>query len=289
MDLGVGTDTSDEEDITDLHQYLLPPTDTLKTCQTFGMHYHRCLFEAWVKQPSPCCAASSLASAINALLNIKRSYHGALNHQDILAVYSCMYMEKVSQKLLSLKRQIGGDVLTLLEQLASNMKSLCIKATDGENTSQISSSEKLSKRSRIVIDANTIRKAVETLRTSWSSDDEASRSFFRLLDSDDITDTSSSSKYNSCLTRLVGLLKAIQGYRSLTRSDKPSTAPIGNADLMSAATRIADYLQSHSGEQCNLHARLLMGATGPGRSKVDIPIAGGDDDEVIRAQWTALK
>ena len=58
-------------------QILLP--DTSRNFLTFQAGYDQRLFDGWVRQPSPCCGAASVAGAFNALQNIHRDHHKAKN------------------------------------------------------------------------------------------------------------------------------------------------------------------------------------------------------------------
>ena len=57
----VEQDTQDIEDITDLFSFLLPPDPN--SCLQFGLLYNKKVFDGWVKQPSACCGAASVAGA----------------------------------------------------------------------------------------------------------------------------------------------------------------------------------------------------------------------------------
>jgi len=288
-------DTVDTEDIPNLHSYLLPSTHTLNSCHSFGIHYRKCLFDAWVKQPSPCCAASALAGAINVLSNKKRSDVESLNHQDILALYRHMYEEKISQKLSSFERQIGGgNAISVFTSLSSCIQSyLTSESLHAVPVINHDHGRKSVSRSRLMLDTNLIQRTIHNLRiNNNSTSDEAMKVFLELTNCSQNSDSIRAWDWDG---DILALLKAIKGYRSLSRVDKPSTSPIGNGEFISAAIRIADSLQSHSGERMDLRAVLLMGQTGKlGRAKVEIPISARadeceDDDEILRAQWNQLK
>ncbi len=107
---GVEKDTDDIEDITNLVEYLLPSQSILNEASSFGVHYNRNIFNGWVKQPSPCCAASSVAGAWNAVHGYHRQDLTATHHTDVLFIYKAIVEEKLSKKLGAFERKLGCKV-----------------------------------------------------------------------------------------------------------------------------------------------------------------------------------
>lgn len=103
-------DTEDREDIPNLLEFLLPSKEVLDTATSFGIHYNRSIFNGWVKQPSPCCAASSVAGAWNALRSYHRQDAHALQHTDVLDIYKSIVQEKLHKKLTAFERKLGGKL-----------------------------------------------------------------------------------------------------------------------------------------------------------------------------------
>jgi hypothetical protein len=101
-------DTEEREDIPNLFEFLLVSKEILNNAQCFGMHYNRTVFDGWVKQPSPCCAASSVAGAWNALHGKHRQDSDALQHTDVLQTYREIIEEKISKKVTSFERKLGA-------------------------------------------------------------------------------------------------------------------------------------------------------------------------------------
>ena len=95
---GVEQDTADSEQIPDLYSYLLPPEEIRNGIRSFGLYFDRNVFEGWVKQPSACCAAASVAGGWNVLANLTRSEreNGALHHEDVLDMYREIFLEIIS-------------------------------------------------------------------------------------------------------------------------------------------------------------------------------------------------
>jgi len=76
----VEQDTADTEDIPNLLEFLLPNGKLPRDANMFGLHYNMKVFNGWVKQPSPCCGASSVAGAWNSVLGHHRNDSNSLNH-----------------------------------------------------------------------------------------------------------------------------------------------------------------------------------------------------------------
>jgi hypothetical protein len=105
-------DTEDQEDIPNLFNFLLPPTiDWSNTYSSrisqFGLYYNQGVFNGWVKQPSPCCAAASVAGAWNALHHYHRKDSEALGHRDVLTVYDEIIRDKINKKVEGFHRKLG--------------------------------------------------------------------------------------------------------------------------------------------------------------------------------------
>lgn len=81
------------------------------------MHYRQGVFSGWVRQPSPCCGAASLAGAFNALLGLHRNDSKALTHISVLTVYRTMFTALLEKKILSFSRKLGAPFETILTQL----------------------------------------------------------------------------------------------------------------------------------------------------------------------------
>jgi hypothetical protein len=145
-------DTIENEDNTDLTSLLFPPlsfassnltsdssiSTSLNNYLHYSFAYNNKLFRGWVKQPSPCCAAASLAGALNALGNLPRSHPNSLTHLDILHVYEKILMRTIEKKKNSFERCLGGKIDELLELLQIEISS-----------SQSESNETLKKRKGI--------------------------------------------------------------------------------------------------------------------------------------------
>jgi hypothetical protein len=121
-------DTIDNEDIPNLQEFCYPSLDVLNQTMTVGVTYKKNVFDAWVKQPSPCCGAASIAGSINALLRLHRSSEKAFNHLDILQVHKLLFIYRINQKHKSFERKIGFNALEkFFIPLASIMEPLILE------------------------------------------------------------------------------------------------------------------------------------------------------------------
>jgi len=107
----------------DWHTLLLPdgrfPTSQL---QRFSIGVNYALLAGWVKQPSPCCAAASVAGACNALLGVPRYEEGALDHRLVLDVMAGILRSQADQKRLRAERQLGSPLALLYEAVAQHLE-----------------------------------------------------------------------------------------------------------------------------------------------------------------------
>jgi hypothetical protein len=106
----VEQDTQDIEEISDIFNFVLPPRDILDRSSNLGVSYSRSVFEGWVKQPSACCGASSVAGSWNALLGLHRHHPDALNHEMVLDVYRDIMRKRIENKMSSFERKLGSKL-----------------------------------------------------------------------------------------------------------------------------------------------------------------------------------
>jgi hypothetical protein len=109
--------------------------------QLFGIFVNKNIFDGWVKQPSPCCAAASVAGAWNSLANINRNHGSALNYLNILDVYKDLFLALIHRKVSSFERLLGAPFLPLLiileEELLLAGKIIGGKKKDSANKASI--------------------------------------------------------------------------------------------------------------------------------------------------------
>ena len=139
----VESDTFDSENITDIFSYLLPSAEIQKDQKIFGLLFNRNVFNGWVKQPSACCAAASLAGAWNALLNLGRNDTelGALGHEDILIIYREIFLDIIKRRTASFERLLGANFFPLFDLIEKELfkigKIVGGKKSDGANKTMI--------------------------------------------------------------------------------------------------------------------------------------------------------
>ena len=87
----VEQDTTQSENTSDVVGYIRDGMPDSDKCFQEGFLFNRRVFNGWMKQPSACCAAASVAGAFNALACHQRGDEGALTHSDILRIYESMF------------------------------------------------------------------------------------------------------------------------------------------------------------------------------------------------------
>ena len=86
----IETDTEDSFAV-DLQKLLLPNIIFPYLVKTFSISYSQGLLDGWVPQHSPCCAATSVAGACNAMLGLHRSDRYAFEKFKILKARFCIF------------------------------------------------------------------------------------------------------------------------------------------------------------------------------------------------------
>lgn len=103
----VEQDTVDLEDIPNVLQFILPSQDIVTQSPLFSVQYNKRIFDGWVKQPSACCGASSVAGAWNALHGRHRRSDQAIDHNYVLDIYRDIMRERELKKISSFERKLG--------------------------------------------------------------------------------------------------------------------------------------------------------------------------------------
>lgn len=103
-------DSDENEDSLDILSIIttFESQSLLENTSIFGFHYNKKVFRGWVKQPSPCCAAASVAGAWNALFDLHRSDLEALNYNHILSIYRGLMDDKIYSNSSSFERKLGA-------------------------------------------------------------------------------------------------------------------------------------------------------------------------------------
>lgn len=116
-------DTAESEDAVPIWD-LIMPTESVEKFNQFSISFNKGVFHGWVKQPSPCCAAASIAGAWNCLAKVKRDESAALSHMDILHIYISMFEDMLLRKKESFQRKLGVAVGVFFEWLFERMREL---------------------------------------------------------------------------------------------------------------------------------------------------------------------
>ena len=91
-------------------------------CLQEGLLFNRRIFSGWVKQPSACCAAASVAGAFNALACLRRGEEGALTHSDILRIYESIFIDLIAKHKADFQRRLGAPVDDILVSIEKELK-----------------------------------------------------------------------------------------------------------------------------------------------------------------------
>ena len=115
----VEQDDAHPEDTHNVIEFLRDGMPAEDACLQECLSYNKRIFNGWMKQPSACCAAASVAGAFNALACRKRENEGALTHSDVLKVYESIFSDLISTHKGAYERRLGGsldDFLLTVEQ-----------------------------------------------------------------------------------------------------------------------------------------------------------------------------
>ena len=102
-------------------ELLMPDMGIFK--DRFALVVSRHVFDGWVLQPSPCCAAASVAGAANAALGLPHDDELALSHAHIAALYHAMLADQTRKKTEVVARLLGIDSIEpALEALRAQLR-----------------------------------------------------------------------------------------------------------------------------------------------------------------------
>lgn len=115
----VEQDTVQSENTVDIVGFIRNGMPNGDKCLHEGFLLNRRVFNGWVKQPSACCAAASVAGAFNALACLQRGDEGALTHSDILRIYESIFIDLIAKHKADFQRRLGApvdEILVLIEK-----------------------------------------------------------------------------------------------------------------------------------------------------------------------------
>jgi hypothetical protein len=115
-------DTNEEEDVSNIVQYVLPELSIQHSALNLGISINFKLFAGWVRQPSPCCGAASVAGAWNALFGLHRRSPYSFNHVKVIEAYCSLFTSKLFQQMSSFERKLGAPLTDVLASINTGLK-----------------------------------------------------------------------------------------------------------------------------------------------------------------------
>ena len=119
----VEADTEDSEDF-DIGTLVRDGVRQDSIYGSFGIFYNRWLLEGWVKQPSPCCAAASVAGAINGIRMLPRRSVGALDHRKVLSIMEGILQGQLDKKVQEVERLLGAEVAPFVDRVKEEVEGM---------------------------------------------------------------------------------------------------------------------------------------------------------------------
>ena len=120
----VEQDTIQSENTSDVAGFIRDGMPDSDKCLQEGFLFNRRVFNGWVKQPSACCAAASVAGAFNALACLQREDEGALTHSDILRIYESIFIDLIAKHKADFQRRLGAPVDDILVTIEKEVKDI---------------------------------------------------------------------------------------------------------------------------------------------------------------------
>ena len=299
-------DSSDPEDLSDPLALLLPPQG-MASLSRLGLHFSRHLLWGWVRQPSPCCGAASLAGAINGLLRLGRADPRALDHLLVLEVYRKMFRQLLRKRVAAFERRLEGtfgEIFSLVEEeLSAEGRELGARRAKNVSARTLSmvvqrilQRPDLPSSWRLILEIESSRKELkeadqdeagviaisseQTVRTSYRMDDDGEEKEEEVGEEEE-----GGSLVWRWQRELRVILKNINGYRKLSDPSCPSTACIGSQTLVNCLRSMLLTANTHP----FLEATFLMGVRLGRKSSLPIPVSHQDDDRTIASQWDKLR
>lgn len=305
----------------DLSALLLPPSATPfpdPSLRGFSLSYSGDLLRGWVKQPSPCCAAASIASAWNALRGVDRedAGGGAVDHERVLRVLVDMLEAQTEKRKRRAEALMEvGDLLPLVTRLDEELAKAG-KALEGKKAAKAGrklvaatvrrlgeeegegGGESFAAVARLYREESEAKEAAEAaaadavaaeaaLSSAADADADAAAAAASAASAASALSSSAAAAASSAAAAGREWRKALQEYlhklagtRKL-KAERPSTGAIGTASLIAAARRLREQFDDASYE-----AQIFMGRRG---TRATVPLHGGDSPERVGEQWACLR
>ena len=253
----------------------------------FGLSYNAPAFRGWVKQPSPSCAAASVAGAWNALNEFDRSDARAIDLYGVLRFYEGVIESRIDKKRASIERVLGGCSLQPLTAQVEHALQEQGKCFGGKGEASIKRKVLMSILHTLLSDTSLTEPVFVELRTVADMDADISQDQEDTDTAHEINDEEEE-KLKSCIatwdwkSNLYDFYHNMDGLAKLRRP-KPSTALLGNWALLLAA-RTMEFEREQS---IQLNGQYLLGKKVK-NVKIQIPISSNDAPSVIDKQWAEL-
>lgn len=282
-------DSDCPETALDLSSLLLPQSQLPHSHRAFSVAYNSSLFNGWIKQNSPACAAASIACAYNALANVTRGTETAMTMQAALQIFISILEHRLEAAKSKLEAIFGVDCGALIEN---------VRRIGGQETEEAGKLKR-----RVLTAAKTLADPSENAPPVFgklaqyyaqhSDDSEEISAKEEVGDEDSPTDDVMERKPLEVAEgsdviispiwqkHLVSYFEISIGLDKLKR-EKPSTAYFGNWGTVAAAKLISES------RPVKIQAQALIGKVVKG-STVGVNITPKDNAEVVQKQWEILR
>lgn len=258
----------------------------LAQCSHWAGGFNRPLLDGWLRQPSPCCAAASVAGAFNALFDLGRSSAKSASIREVADLMASNCDKLFAQRQQRVERLLGleqGTFSVVLDKLDGEFAQLGLQWTAGSGPHAIT--------------RNVAVRVMREMMEKWSPSDETdpgNAAFVALQGALGVGDTAKAdpdvqgNAGGTIVTlgpdweqELGDLITKRRGSFRL-RAELPNTGEIGSWGVKQAAT---DLSVSRSCDP--IQTQVLIGCKGG--PKVEMHISKDDSQEAITQQWNALK
>ncbi|OQR84491.1 hypothetical protein ACHHYP_20664 [Achlya hypogyna] len=284
-------DSAGAEDLTDDEVASLVLPQSWTRLDRFAVAVSRQALRGWVKQPSPSCAAASLAGVLNVLHNYPREDPRAYSCMGVLEVFRQLFRDKIHRQKTLMELRLGQPIAPLEAAVVQSL------ATDGLELGGVGNNKVAKNVLRRHVFASIERGYTtaashelygvlhDALSTS-SADEEPPRDDM----DDDLPGSDAAASSVWWRASLGAYFHRLDGLAKLERQHKPSTAICGNQTLIEGVNLI--FSTASESPLSTLRARYFMGKRLRGvRIQHELEpsdTATGRDADVWRALWSAF-
>jgi len=258
----------------------------LAQCTHWAGGFSRPLLDGWLRQPSPCCAAASVAGAFNALFDLGRSSAKSASIREVADLMASHCDKLFAQRQQRVERLLGleqGTFSGVLDKLDSEFAQLDLQWTASSGPHAIT--------------RNVAVRVMREMMEKWTPSDETdpgNAAFVALQGALGVGEAENADpdvQGNSGVMivtvgpdweqELSDLITKRRGSFRL-RAEQPNTGEIGSWGVKQAAM---DLSVSRSCDP--IQTQVLLGCKGG--PKVEMQVAKDDSPEAVEQQWNALK